>query len=338
MSFSIREPSTRTSVSVSLNSMDSLQPSSKVRKAGDDALRLNRSGLMKKRNMRSGSWYPTLMSPEPGDTRMGQPAGWAHSEKKWPAQCQLHIGAVGCSLQYWAMGPAELVEQSVAVNSTSRSTTNLSFISFLLKSRGLTGPGLSPEMLSLFWWVKSTATSPLVRAFQKGGIKPDRGSRACPFAGAPSEAEGEGERSVDATHGILSSLSNTSMSQLTVPPRVSIDELVRELHALPASAFDKTDEIRSLLASMPVEEASLAPYLTWDRQHYTRNLIDKTDLYELVAICWEVGQSSSVHNHRDQNCWMAAPVGKLLVENFHVEFQDIEAGKCRLLASNTVEL
>ncbi len=35
---------------------------------------------------------------------------------------------------------------------------------------------------------------------------------------------------------------------------------------------------------------------------------------------------------------MAAPVGKLLVENFHVEFQDIEAGKCRLLASNTVEL
>ncbi len=110
------------------------------------------------------------------------------------------------------------------------------------------------------------------------------------------------------------------MSQPTIPPQVSIDELVRELRALPASAFDKTQEVRSLL------------------EHYTRNLIDKTDLYELVAICWEVGQSSSVHNHRDQNCWMAAPVGQLLVENFHVEFQDMEAGKCRLLASNTVEL
>jgi len=128
------------------------------------------------------------------------------------------------------------------------------------------------------------------------------------------------------------------MSQPIVPPRVSIDELVRELHTLPAPAFDEAEAIRSLLARMPVEEASLAPYLTWHGQHYTRNLIDKTDLYELVAICWEVGQSSSVHNHRDQNCWMAAPVGKLLVENFHVEFQDIETGKCRLLASNTVEL
>jgi cysteine dioxygenase type I len=128
------------------------------------------------------------------------------------------------------------------------------------------------------------------------------------------------------------------MSDLSVTLRVSIDELVRELHALPVCAFDKTEQILSLLSRMPVEEGSLARYLSWDRQHYTRNLIDKTDLYELVAVCWEVGQSSSVHNHRDQNCWMAAPVGRLLVENFHVGFQDLDAGRCQLLASNTVEL
>lgn len=128
------------------------------------------------------------------------------------------------------------------------------------------------------------------------------------------------------------------MATLTTLKRVPIDTLVAKLRALPASAFDGTGQVRALLAEVPIEEASLAPYLTWDRQHYTRNLIDKTDLYELMAICWEVGQASSVHNHRDQNCWMAAPIGKLLVENFHVEFQDIEAGKCSLVASNTVEL
>lgn len=141
-----------------------------------------------------------------------------------------------------------------------------------------------------------------------------------------------------AGHGILNSLSHTCMTELIASPRVSIDELVRELRALPASAFDSTEQVRSLLARMPVEETSLAPFLTWHGQHYTRNLIDKTDLYELIAICWEIGQGSSVHNHRDQNCWMAAPVGRLLVENFHVGFQNIEAGKCRLQASNTVEL
>ncbi len=120
--------------------------------------------------------------------------------------------------------------------------------------------------------------------------------------------------------------------------RVPIDELVRALRTLPPSAFNSMEEVRLLLAKIPVAEASLAPYLTWNRQHYTRNLIDKTDLYELIAICWEVGQGSSVHNHRGQNCWMAAPVGRLLVENFHVEFEDIKTGRCRLLASNTVEL
>ena len=128
------------------------------------------------------------------------------------------------------------------------------------------------------------------------------------------------------------------MTEHVALTRVSIDELVRQLRALPVSAFDSTEKVRSLLARMPVDESSLAPYLTWHGQHYTRNLIDKSDLYELIAICWEVGQGSSVHNHRDQNCWMAAPVGRLMVENFHVGFQDIEAGTCQLQASNTVEL
>lgn len=128
------------------------------------------------------------------------------------------------------------------------------------------------------------------------------------------------------------------MSQVTIHRRVTIEELVRELRALPRSAFDETEKVRQVLTSLPVDEASLAPYLTWSRQHYTRNLIDKSDVYELLAICWDVGQASSVHNHRDQMCWMAAPIGRLIVENFRVEFQDIEAGKCRLTASNTVEL
>ena len=128
------------------------------------------------------------------------------------------------------------------------------------------------------------------------------------------------------------------MTTLTATKRVSIATLVSKLRAQPPEAFNQTDRIRSLLADYPVDESSLAPYLTWSRQHYTRNLIDKTDLYELLAICWEVGQASSVHNHQDQNCWMATPIGSLRVENFHLEFQDIAAGTCRLTASNIVEM
>jgi cysteine dioxygenase len=118
----------------------------------------------------------------------------------------------------------------------------------------------------------------------------------------------------------------------------SIQHLVLELRKFPEGAFEGTEKVRKFLQETPVDPDSLAPYLTWDRQHYTRNLIDKTPLYELIAICWEIGQISSIHNHRDQNCWMAVPVGRLLVENFRVLHQDIEGGKCKIVASDTVEM
>ena len=120
--------------------------------------------------------------------------------------------------------------------------------------------------------------------------------------------------------------------------KVPIQSLAERLRKLPAAAFDETERLRLFLRDTPVEADSLAPFLAWDRQHYTRNLIDRTSLYELMAICWEVGQASSVHNHRDQNCWMAVPFGRLQVENFHLVQQDLERGQCRLEPAETIEM
>ena len=125
---------------------------------------------------------------------------------------------------------------------------------------------------------------------------------------------------------------------ITATKTVPLQKLITGLRQLPESAFETTETVRLFLRDHPVDPESLAPYLTWDRQHYTRNLIDRTPLYELMAICWEVGQASSVHNHRDQNCWMAVPIGRLHVENFHLVHQNVEAGVCQLEPLNTVEM
>jgi cysteine dioxygenase len=117
-----------------------------------------------------------------------------------------------------------------------------------------------------------------------------------------------------------------------------IGHFVAAMRQFPESAFTEIGSILEFLQSTPVAPDTLLPYLVWDRQHYTRNLIDKTPLYELIAICWEVGQVSSVHNHRDQNCWMAVPVGRLKVENYRVLEQEIERGKCRLETADIVEM
>jgi cysteine dioxygenase len=128
------------------------------------------------------------------------------------------------------------------------------------------------------------------------------------------------------------------MSMITAVKTVPIQKLVEELRRMPEAMFDEPEPLRRFLAEKPVDAGSLAAYLTWDRQHYTRNLIDRTPLYELMAICWEVGQVSSVHNHRDQNCWMAVPMGRLQVENFHLVHQDVAGGVCCLEPLNTVEM
>jgi cysteine dioxygenase len=128
------------------------------------------------------------------------------------------------------------------------------------------------------------------------------------------------------------------MSTQTKRDQVSIQDFVAELRKFAEPAFNRMDDIIHFLERAPVAPDTLAPYLTWDRQHYTRNLIDKTPLYELIAICWEVGQASSVHNHRDQNCWMAVPVGRLRVENYRVISQDVVAGTCDLTTAETIEM
>ncbi|HYY69006.1 MAG TPA: cysteine dioxygenase family protein [Terriglobales bacterium] len=119
---------------------------------------------------------------------------------------------------------------------------------------------------------------------------------------------------------------------------VSVDELVVHLRHFPEEAFDGTEQILQFLQQSPVDPASLDRYLFWDAQHYTRNLIDKTHLYELIAICWEIGQFSSIHNHRDQNCWMAVPIGRLMVQNYRVLEQDLKRGTCRLEKTDSLEM
>ena len=73
-------------------------------------------------------------------------------------------------------------------------------------------------------------------------------------------------------------------------------------------------------------------------QHYTRNLIDKTETFELMAICWEIGQVSSIHNHRDQNCWMAVPIGRLMVQNYRVISKDLSAHRCQIEPTEQFEM
>jgi len=119
---------------------------------------------------------------------------------------------------------------------------------------------------------------------------------------------------------------------------VSIDGLVKGLRKLSERDFDSTESPLAFLRANPVDPDTLSPYLFWDAQHYTRNLIDKTELYELLAICWEVGMNSSIHNHKNQHCWMAAPIGRLAVHNYRVLEENLADHRCSIEETDVVEI
>jgi Cysteine dioxygenase type I len=114
----------------------------------------------------------------------------------------------------------------------------------------------------------------------------------------------------------------------------TINRFVEGLCAINESEFTIPRVARYVLEH-PVDPVSLEPYLFYTATHYTRNLIHKSDIFELIAICWDIGQVSQIHNHQNQNCWMAVPVGCLAVQNYHLVRFD-EKGFCQLKKANRV--
>ncbi len=128
------------------------------------------------------------------------------------------------------------------------------------------------------------------------------------------------------------------MATNTATSTVSIEKYVELLRQVPREAFEDVPRMEEWVRQHPVDPATLDRYLCWDRQHYTRNLIDHTELYDLIALCWEVGHVSSIHNHRGQNCWMSVPIGRLRVQNYRVISENIGEHKCEIVPTDTIEM
>jgi cysteine dioxygenase len=119
--------------------------------------------------------------------------------------------------------------------------------------------------------------------------------------------------------------------------RVSIDNLVRGLREIPDERF-VCEPVYDFLSATPVDVDSIQKYLFWSPDFYTRNLIYKDDRFEMMAICWEPGQVSRVHNHCEQRCWLTVPIGRLKGQNFAVEEIDESRGYCKLKETDAFEL
>src|SRR5271163_3911242 len=135
---------------------------------------------------------------------------------------------------------------------------------------------------------------------------------------------------------MVSSPGAAMTTQLTVAP-LAISDWVANLAAIPEREFSIAN-VHTYLQTYPIDSASLANYCFFSKGNYTRNLIFKNELFECMTVCWEVGQASRIHNHRDQYCWMSAPIGCLKVQNFRVEDKDALCGTCKIAPTEIYEM
>ena len=97
--------------------------------------------------------------------------------------------------------------------------------------------------------------------------------------------------------------------------QVAVEGIVDTLRGVSPLAFGPV-EICGRLEGIQLDPRTLAPYLHFAKNRYTRNLIYRDDLFELIALCWEPHTASPIHNHSGQLCWLSIQQGALRLENF----------------------
>lgn len=116
-------------------------------------------------------------------------------------------------------------------------------------------------------------------------------------------------------------------------PLMGIDSFIDRLRSFETGIITR-DSVLDFCSSVQITDSSLSPYTHFDDKFYTRNLIFRDDIFEVMTICWQPGQKTSVHTHNGQLCWMIPQSGNLGVVDYkwmgcdHPENQNVVGIDC----------
>jgi cysteine dioxygenase len=123
---------------------------------------------------------------------------------------------------------------------------------------------------------------------------------------------------------------------------ISIDDFIAQLRGFEKGLITR-DNILDFCSGVQIRDSSLEPYVFFDDKFYTRNLVYRDSLFEVMTICWQPGQKTAVHTHNGQLCWMVVQRGNLAVVDYkwigcdHPEYQNVVGLDC-LAGSDHIRL
>jgi len=101
----------------------------------------------------------------------------------------------------------------------------------------------------------------------------------------------------------------------THPIRTSIGDFIAGLKELEREYITKP-RIAEYMAAMPLKAEALKNYVWWRDSFYTRNLIYRDELFEVMTICWSPGQKTAIHTHNGQLGWMTVAQGEVVTHAY----------------------
>ena len=107
-------------------------------------------------------------------------------------------------------------------------------------------------------------------------------------------------------------------------------DLIADLDRLPLRDSADRDAVVRWLAQAKAALPTIAPPAKFGRKAYTRTLVHKTDAYELLALHWNRGVETMLHDHGGRQCWFAVLDGEMNVHNYRRTDDGATIGKARL--------
>ncbi|XP_046575860.1 cysteine dioxygenase type 1-like [Haliotis rubra] len=99
-----------------------------------------------------------------------------------------------------------------------------------------------------------------------------------------------------------------------IPPE-NFEDLITRLRDIFQSDKVNIDYVKSLMSAYKSDRNEWKKYAKFDRNRYTRNLVDiGNGKYNLIMLCWNESQGSSIHSHANSHCFMTVLDGTLQEE------------------------
>lgn len=119
----------------------------------------------------------------------------------------------------------------------------------------------------------------------------------------------------------------TSACNVKIPAKLSFKELQEVLAELLEGDNADVDKIRAAMEAYTSDPQDWEEFSHWNDHTYTRNLVDEGNgKYNLIVLCWNNGQASSIHDHAGSHCFMKCLDG-ILAEELYECPDEVEVGE-----------